>query len=59
MIRAFEEAIALTHDTERKNEIQKLKSDYRNRIWITARLREELLQLLFPTAEDIDSINSR
>ena len=39
MIRAFEEAmVALTNDTERKKEIQKLGSDDRNRIWITARL---------------------
>ena len=30
MIRAFEEAMALTNDTERKKEIQKLESDYRH-----------------------------
>ena len=48
MIRAFEEAMALTNDTERKNEIQKLKSDYQNGIWITVQLKEEL-QLLFPS----------
>ena len=57
MIRAFEAAMSLTDDTERKNKLQKLESDYRNRNWITARLMVEL-QLLFPTAEDIDSINN-
>mmetsp|Transcript_21006 Transcript_21006/g.46638 ORF Transcript_21006/g.46638 Transcript_21006/m.46638 type:complete len:112 (+) Transcript_21006:41-376(+) len=57
MIRAFEAVMSLTDDTERKNKLQKLESDYRNRNWITARLMVEL-QLLFPTAEDIDSINN-
>ena len=57
MIQAFEAVKSLTDDSERKNRIQKLEADYRNRNWVTARLMEEL-QLLFPTAEDIDSINN-
>ena len=42
MIRAFEAVMSLTDDIERKNKIQKLKSDYRNQNWITARLMVEL-----------------
>jgi len=57
MTRAVEEAMVLTDDEKRKKSIQKLELEYRNCNWITPRLSEEI-QLLFPTAEDIDTINN-
>ena len=50
-------AFLLTDSDERKKKMLELESDYKSHNWITPALKEEL-ELLFPTAPDIDSNNS-
>ena len=57
MIRAFEQAMSLIDDNNRKKEIQKLESHYRTLNWITPKLRDELVRL-FPSSGDINTVNN-
>ena len=57
MISAFEQAMSLIDDNDRKKEIQKLESHYRTLNWITPKLRDEVVRL-FPSSEDIDTVNN-